>query len=73
MTLEEKRLFLAFKKELKEIKDIIDFKSRKTKEIRGNIFVRFVEKNLKVEDNWEDTCQKNTLESHPASVQQKKI
>lgn len=29
MTLEEKRLFLAFKKELKEIKDIIDFKSRK--------------------------------------------
>lgn len=29
MTLEEKRLFLAFKKELKEIKVIIDFYSRK--------------------------------------------
>jgi hypothetical protein len=29
MTLEEKKMFLAFKKELKEIKDIIDYFERK--------------------------------------------
>ena len=29
MTIEEKKLFLAFKKEIKEIKDIIDYFERK--------------------------------------------